>query len=280
MKNADLMVNGPDQRTHYNAIQLALPVFTPAVLPADDKVFSFLDAVKGVDFSHYVKPILSHNTHSHDRGMLVRVLLFGFMDNVLSLRELEQRCKTDIRYIYLSREKHPSKMAFSRVCQSLTMSIQDLFFDLSEKLVRKMGIDPNVQYVDGTKIEANAQKNTFVYKKRIINARKRMYGSISDEIRCLNQAYGYDYALKKAYCAQEVWYIVQYLMEVMVHEKIEICYGTGKRKSAFQKHYDLLMKYAMKLDEYEYWLFVIGDRRSCSKTDLDATFMATKWDYC
>ena len=69
-------------------------------------------------------------------------------------------------------------------------------------------------------------------------------------------------------------------MELMVSEYIEPVYGRGRRKNDIQRWYDLFLEYYMKLDEYEYWLSVIGkDRNSCSKTDHDATMCATKMDY-
>ena len=80
MKNADLVFAGHDQRSYYNAVQLALPLSTMIRVPHSDMLFSFLDAVKGVNFSRFVKPIRSNNTHSHSRGMLVKVLLFAYMN--------------------------------------------------------------------------------------------------------------------------------------------------------------------------------------------------------
>ena len=37
-------------------------------------------------------------------------------------------------------------------------------------------------------------------------------------------------------------------------------YGKGHRKSKFQEYYDSFLKYALKLDEYEYWLSEMGER--------------------
>ena len=68
MKKANQVLALPDQRSHYNAVQLSLPVNTSIVLDQEDEVFSFLEAVEGVNFSQYVKPIRSNNTKSHDRG--------------------------------------------------------------------------------------------------------------------------------------------------------------------------------------------------------------------
>lgn len=278
-KNAERVLDQPDQHTYYNAVQLSLPVNTLISLEKDDPVFAFLEAVESVDFSRYVRPITSNNTRSHDRGMLVKVLLFGYMNGVESVNELSRLCRTDLRYLYLSNEERPSAMAFSRVCDQLTTSIDSLFFDLSGEITALLDIDTSTQFVDGTKIEANAQKNTFVYRKRIVNARDRLSLRITESINSLDHAYGYCYPVKDIYCAQEIGYIVQYLMEVMTGNNIELHYGKGHRRSRFQEYYDSFLKYALKLDEYEYWLSEMGERNSCSKTDHDATFMATKWDY-
>ena len=170
-------------------------------------------------------------------------------------------------------------MAFSRLMKDLPENIDDIYFDIYKKLIRKTGTDPNIQFVDGTKIEANAHKNSFVYRKRIENAIDKLYSDISKEIMSLNISYGYSYQISNHYCSLEIWFIVQYLMEVMVHENITIEYGKGHHRSDMQKRYDTLLGYAMRLTEYEQWLNVIGERQSCSKSDHDATFMATKWDY-
>lgn len=102
IKNADLVFAGPDQRSYYNAVQLALPLSTMIRVPHSDMLFSFLDAVKGVNFSRFVKPIRLNNTHSHSRGMLVKVLLLAYMNRIFSLTDIVQHCRTDIRFIYLS----------------------------------------------------------------------------------------------------------------------------------------------------------------------------------
>lgn len=255
MKKANQVLDLPDQRTNYNAVQLSLPMDIAITLDQEDEVFSFLEAVKGVNFSKYVKPVRSKNTRSHSRTMLLKTMLFGYMNGVQSLEELSQLCRTDLRYLYLTQEERPGKMAFSRMTETLAETIDEIFFEISGLIAEELGCDTNVHYIDGTKIEANANKNTFVYKKRILNGWDRLTFTITESI-------------------------CQYLMEMMVHENIEITYGKGHHKNGFQVWYDRFLQYAMKLEEYEYWLEIIGARNSCSKTDHDATMMATKWDYC
>lgn len=270
----------PNSVIYYNALQLVLPLDLSISIDKNDPMFSFLEAMEGVNLSQYVSCIRSNNTHSHDRGMLLNVLLFAYSEGKRSLSEIEHLCKTDIRYLYLSNEERPSKMAFQRLIASLNNTIDDIFFDISKHIAYDLMLcDENVQYIDGTKIEANAHKNSFVYKTRIINAENRLYPRITESICILNQTYGFDFKIKSIYDSFDMGYITQYLMEQMVYLNVEIKYGTGKRKSEIQRFYDEFLQYFVKLLDYEYWLDIMKTRNSCSKIDHDATFMATKWDY-
>lgn len=183
--------------------------------------------------------------------------------------------------MYITNEETPSFMAFERLLKDYLMTdIDCIFFDISQNISKLMKVDSSVQYIDGTKFEANANKYSFVYKTRIINARKKLYDKISNAIELLNKERGFNFLCYSFYCAQEIGYICQYLMELMINNKIEFVYGKGKRKTEIQRWYDLFLEFYTKLNKYEYWLNIIGEERnSCSKTDHDATMCATKIDY-
>ena len=197
------------------------------------------------------------------------------------MRGLESLCKHDIRFMYIAQEETPSFMSFQRFEKDyLLESIDDVFFEVSLHIAELMDADMSTQFIDGTKIEANSNKNTFVYKIRILNARKRLFSKITESIVSMNMERGFDFPYHYFYCAKEIGYIIQYLMEQFVQNHIDLVYGKGKRKNALQRWYDIFMKYYEKLSEYEYWLDIIGkERASCSKTDHDATMCATKIDY-
>ena len=57
-------------------------------------------------------------------------------------------------------------------------------------------------------------------------------------------------------------------------------YGTGRRKSLYQKQYETLSGYCERLKNYARHIEICGEsRNSYSKTDHDATFMRVKSDY-
>lgn len=95
-----------------------------------------------------------------------------------------------------------------------------------------MKINKQIQYIDGTKLEADSGKYAFVYKTRIVNARKRLWLKISDSIADINKNRGLGFYQNNKYCAQEIGYIVQYLFEVMKKEDIDPIYGRGKKRNS------------------------------------------------
>ena len=267
--------------THYNAIQVSLPMNIGTIIDPNDEVVSFLKVMEGVNCSKYIKNVSHRGRKGYDKGMLLRIILFAYMINVRDYRSIEDRCKHDIRFMLLADHQQPSHMAFQRFeNEYLKGTIDEVFFDISKNIGTMMNIDESIQYIDGTKIEANANKYTFVYKARILNARMKMFKNITEDTVKMNMDTGFNFEYKYMYCAQEIGYTVQYLMDVMVNENIKIVYGKGKRKSHIQRWYDRFLSYYTKLEEYEYWLYIIGEERnSCSKTDHDATMCATKMDY-
>lgn len=265
----------------YNSLQLSLPLNLGIKIDSNSEVVSFLKAIEGVNLERYLKKDERRGRKGHDKVMILKVILFAYFLGERELRKMEELCRNDIRFLYLSNESNPSHMAFERLIKDyLIKCIDDIFFEVSLNIGNKMHINRDIQYIDGTKIEANANKYSFVYKKRILNARYKLFSKITDTIIRMNIELGYAFPYHHFYCAQEIGYIIQYLMEVMVKTNTEIVYGKGKRKTIFQKYYDEFMEYYTKLNEYEYWLDIIGnERNSCSKTDHDATMCATKMDY-
>ena len=268
------------QQNDYNALQLSLPIDLGIKIDEDDMVVSFLKALEGVNLSKYFKKGKCRGRKGYDRCKLLKVALFAYMLCDNDLRSMESLCRYDIRFMYIMGEERPSFMAFERLLKDyLVKNIDEIFFELSNSIGALMKINKEIQYIDGTKLEADAGKYTFVYKTRIINARKKLWQKISDSIADINKNRGLGFNQNEKYCAQEIGYIVQYLFEIMKKEDIEPVYGRGKRKTEIQRSYDEFLKYYEKLLEYEYWLDIIDERNSCSKTDHDATMCATKMDY-
>lgn len=114
-------------------------------------------------------------------------------------------------------------MTFERLLKDyLVKKIDEIFFELSNSIGALMKINKEIQYIDGTKLEADAGKYTFVYKTKIINARKKLWQKISDSIADINKNRRLGFNQNDKYCAQEIGCIIQYLFEIMKQEKLKM----------------------------------------------------------
>lgn len=99
--------------------------------------------------------------------MLECVLLAHTLNGSVSVRELEDLCRHDIRFIYIMQGQQPSFMAFERFLKNdLTDTIDDIFIALNKYIeVHDTELNTDILTIDGTKYEANANKMTFVWMK-------------------------------------------------------------------------------------------------------------------
>ena len=244
-------------------------------------VFTFVEVMKGVDISKYL------NNHSSNANLklpaycTLMTILFAYADmGHPSLRDIEKRCKVDVRYLWLSQETTPSHQFFARFMnENLISSIDNIFTDINKQLIELDDLDMTKLYVDGSKWEAYARKTSFVWKKAVLKYQEALFKKITSLINRMNETMNTSTITKAAYKASELVAIIEYLNNYIVTCNIQMVYGRGHRKSQSQKLLEKFTEFEEKLVEYEIHLKIMGDRNSYSKTDHDATFMNMKYDY-
>ena len=133
-------------------------------------------------------------------------------------------------------------------------------------------------FIDGTKIEAYANKYTFVWKKATTKNMEKLLKKLAAFVESCEEMYGLRIVYQNKVTVKHLKKLRKKLYRLKVEEGIEFVHGTGKRKSPLQKSIETLEQYLDKLKEYTQKLYVCGDRNSYSKTDHDATFMRMKED--
>ena len=78
-----------------------------------------------------------------------------------SLRELEDNCKVNIRFMYLMDHRTPSYRTFGYfINEILQDKIENIFNDINHTIFNEEHVDLQHIYIDGSKFEANANKYT------------------------------------------------------------------------------------------------------------------------
>jgi len=88
------------------------------------------------------------------------VLVYGYMNGIFSSRQLEQACRRDINFIYLlGREPAPDHATIARFrSERLRGVVEDLFSQVVELLAEAGELSLGSVFIDGTKLEANANR--------------------------------------------------------------------------------------------------------------------------
>ena len=209
------------------------------------------------------------------------------MENgICSLREIEKFCRNDIRYMYLlDGMKAPSFATFGNlILNELTNSVEQIFMDINTYIFAKDHVDLQHTYIDGTKIEANANRYTWVWKKSCMRNRQKVFDKISVLIDAMNQEVlgylGVKLEKREEYAIDYVFELLSMYKEATGLDEDAFVSGCGHRKSIQQKQYQELQGYLKRLKTYAHHIEICGEgRNSYSKTDHDATFMRLKRDY-
>ncbi len=244
-------------KEYYNPKQGRLPLLISDRLDICDPVLAFDRIMEEIGIETYLKPESLHKMGrpGYNRVNMLKTVLFGFMDTgYASLRELGDRCRVNLRYMYLMEQETPSYRAFSCfINEELKDSVQDIFKAVMSYIQAEEGVDLQHLYIDGSKFEANANKYTWVWKKATEKSRYRLFGKITALFTEMNETLAYT-GLKietNAEYTPEVLETILCRYEFFCHsDKETFAYGRGHRKSREQRYYEKLKEYIEKLSEY------------------------------
>lgn len=206
---------------------------------------------------------------------LMATILYCFAMHKGSLREIEDLCRYDLRVIYLMEQETPS---YKSICDFINRYIvpytYEIFSKVTMTIIKEFNINISNQYVDGTKLEANANKYKFVWKPTTFH--KNLDIKIKDYINSI----GFNFTINGLIKSYQLNNILNEYVKKENIDTLNIPTGKGTRKTESQKNYIKGYSYLIKLLEYEEKEEICGENRnSYYKTDHDATAMALKTDY-
>lgn len=274
---------------YYTPIQLKMPVDLERIIEVTDPVYTFNEVMDHIDLNRYFVGRRLHEAGRppYDRVTMLKLVLFAFMEyGYVSLRWLEKLCKTDIRFMWLLDDgKVPTYATFCNfINNELQKNIETIFRDINQYIFAQEHVDQQHMYLDGTKIEANANKYTWVWKKSCITNRNKVFEKLTKAIEWLNTTtlanLGVKFGTREVYEIAYVEDLMRQFLKLACLRKEAFSHGSGHRKSLEQRQYETLESSWRKLRKYAMHIEICGEKRnSYSKTDPDATFMRMKRDY-
>ena len=258
-----------------DTIQLRLNFNTEIYIQNDVKLRLVKNIIERMNLSELKKVYSSFGRKSTVNPVtMLEVIIFCYSEGIFSSREIEKSCKYDLRIIYLlDGSKAPDHSTINRFRKKILELTPDILNQMVQILIEENQIDLSSIYIDGTKIEAYANRYSFVWRGSIEKWQEKLIEKIKEEL-------GLSKSLIPDQVLQAVTTIFKQLRKNCKQKKIKFVYGKGKRKTREQRDYELLKDWKEKLESYKKHLEIMGDyRNSYSKTDHDATFMRMKEDH-
>ena len=258
--------------------QLKLPLNIETIIPEDDSVRLLSQFVEAMDLTDLYSTYERINSVSP--RTLLKIVLYSYMNGDYSSRSMELNCKRDINFMFLLEGAPvPDHATFARFrsihfapcAKRILAEMSNALFDLGE-------ISGETVFIDGTKIEAAANKYTFVWKKAVTKNQTKLLIKLADFVAECEQRYDLKIVYGDTVKMKHVKKLRKKLYALKQSENVVFVHGIGKRKTPLQKSIETLEGYLSRLKKYNHQIHICGGRNSYSKTDHDATFMRMKED--
>lgn len=261
--------------------QLKLPMETEIFIAADDPVRLVSAVVERMDIRKIERSYSHDGRNEYPPRILLKVMIYAYMRLIYSSREIERACRENICFMYLLEGwPPPDHNTIARFrAQRLRGTEKELLEQFTGLLAEWGFVSFGTVFIDGTKIEANANRYSFVWKKSVEKKLAKQKAQIHEKLPGMLQELGVKWHMpeeiqihhlkklrKKLYAQAE--------KEGLVWEK-----GKGHRKTKLQKAIETVNGWQEKWKQYTLDIHICGERNSYCKTDRDATFMHMKEDH-
>ena len=268
-------------RPHINNQLVLFPQRIDEDIAPNDPVRLVNSVVDSLDLERFRKLYRERGRSPYHPRMMLKVIIYAYMNNIYSCRRIEQALRRDIHFIWLAGYEKPDFITINRFRLRVKDEIDNVFTQLVLLLAERGFVSLDVEYIDGTKIESKANKYTFVWKKTVVKNRARLMekirvllGQIDDAVAQENAMQDESVEFTPAQLTEMCEELQRSLSESPAPETREEKKARRRRKKDIRE----LGQMGEKLKEYDSRLQQLGDRNSMSKTDPDATFMRMKED--
>jgi len=268
----------------YNHEQMWL--FPPSIdelIPQNHVVRTINTAINGMNISHILGLYKGGGTSSYHPQMLLKVLIYAYTQKIYSSRNIAKALRENINFMWLAGNNRPDFRTINRFrTVILRENIEKIFSSVLELLFEKGFIKFENYFLDGTKIEADANKYSFVWGKSTKQYKERLQKQVReilDKIDEINDKENEEYGDSDLEELGEGIEVTAEELEETIRSINEGLSENGRKDEIKQDLKKLEKEMLPRLKKYEEYEKILGKRNSFSKTDHDATFMRMKDDH-
>ena len=253
-------------KVHYRFYSTKQIILFPQRIDEDitenDPVRIVSDIVDKLDISPFHKLYSYIGRCPYHPRMMLKVIIYAYMNNIYSCRKIEKLLLRDIHYIWLSGYEKPDFITINRFRNRVKEEINKIFTQLVLLLAERGFVSLDVEYVDGTKIESKANKYTFVWRKNVERNRPRLIEKIKSVLAQIDESIAQDNAKPK----DSIEITPSQLADISAELNASLADTKKGKQTEDQRKKRKLAKevdeHRKKLEEYDRQLETLGERNS------------------
>ena len=267
----------------YTMDQLHLPMDLEDDIPPHHLVRVVHEAVNRLDDRIFSAVYPGGGRDSYHPKMLTKVIIYAYTQRIYSSRQIAKAVRENVMFMWLAGRQRPDFRTINRFRSERMKDVLEIVFtSVLQFLAQEKYVKLEHYFVDGTKIEANANRYTFVWSKAVVRHKAKLLEKVQTLFSTIEEA-------EKQEEHERVGQDLAELGEssAWTSEKLEVAVQQFEAKLQSRPK-DKPLKKAVRvvrkdllprLQKYEAQQEILGDRNSYSKTDPDATFMRMKEDH-
>lgn len=262
---------------------LLLPRSVEDLIPDGHIVRLVSRTIDKLDLETFINKYEGGGASSYHPLMMLKVLIFAYTQKIYTSRTIAKALRENVNFMWIAGGQKPNFRTINRFrsCR-LKDSMDEIFAQVVELLMASGHIKLENYFLDGTKIEANANRYSFVWGRATKKFKAKMHKNIRELLKQIDEAndeedrrYG-DRDLDEL--GEDAIITPEMLEETVkkINDRIKKEPENRELKKAEKK---ISRDYLPRAKKYEEQEEKLGGRNSYSKTDPEATFMRMKEDH-
>jgi len=267
----------------YTMGQLQLPTNLEELIPENHLVRVVHEAIEKMDLRPLMKRYKGGGTSSYHPKMMLKVLVYAYTQRLYSSRRIAKALRENIHFMWISGNSSPDFRTINRFRGEVMRGIMEqVFASVLELLIEEGYVKLEHYFLDGTKIEANANRYSWVWAKSTRRYKQKLQENVKellDQIEQVNEEENEEYGDRDLDELGEDGPIDAEKLEKKIQELNELLKEDPEDKHLAKAMKKMQGDYLPRLKKYEEQESKFQGRNSYSKTDEGATFMRMKEDH-
>nr|WP_199616837.1 IS1182 family transposase [Paenibacillus alkalitolerans] len=263
--------------------QLFLPMDLEEDIPQNHVARVINDTVNRIDDGIFEAAYTGGGRPSFHPKLMTKVVIYSYTQRIYSSRQIAKAVRENIPFMWLAARQRPDFRTINRFrSERMKDVLEKVFTAVLELLAEEGYVKLEHYFVDGTKIEANANRYTFVWGKAVVKQQAKLQEKVKAlfaEIEQKELLEDAEHGGKDLTELGESSELTSERLEKAV-TRLEQKLKEEPKNKPVKKAVRVLRKDLLpRQQKYELQQKLLGERNSYSKTDPDATFMRMKEDH-